>query len=201
VEKAYLLNKNWLFPSLALPMGLGRMYSPQGYKAAMFFIVSWMVAQGISAGLKTAFSRTRPAVATLTALRIKQVNRAFPSYRAMLSIGESVFESFPSGDSVGAACFSATMYILNAPTWTVLLCVLTAFCRMYFHAHHLLDVSAGLLLGWVVSLTLNALFGIQYFDLLHTGMATVLFIAFIIKLQKLKPQLPAHMRVAGRKGF
>jgi len=201
VEKAYLINKHLMFPSLLLPVIFGKYFSPRGYKAATFFICSWFVAQSVSSGLKTVFSRIRPTVAPSTAEKVGRVNRAFPSYRTMLSLGESVFESFPSGDSVGAACFSCVLFILRAPTWTVWICVLTAFCRMYFHAHHLLDVAAGLSVGWGVTLTLNYLFGIEYFDVMHTVFITVAFIVFIIRLQKLKPALPEHLKVKGRKGF
>lgn len=201
VEKAYLLNKHWMFPSIGLPVMMGKWYMPTGYKAVTFFIVSWMCAQAVSGALKTLFSRSRPTVARLTAQKLQKVERAFPSYRAMLSISDSAFESFPSGDSVGAACFSAVLFVIKAPMWTVMVCFVTAFGRMYYQAHHFLDVSVGLAIGFLVTLTLDAMFGVAYFDVTHTILATVMFIAFFLTLQKFKPELPAELRVKGRKGF
>lgn len=201
VEQAYKLNKYWTVPSIVLPTVMGRLLMPESYHAATFFISAWMISQSLSSTFKTAFCRTRPTVAESTTKKIMGIKRAYPSYRAMLSIGESVFESFPSGDSVGAACFSATLYYLRAPFWTVGVCFLTAFCRMYFQAHHLLDVSAGLTLGWAVGLTLGSTLGVNYFDAPRVAVVSVGFILFILKLQKFKPELPMNLRVEGRKGF
>lgn len=201
VEQAYKLNKYWTVPSIILPTVMGRLFMPESYHAATFFIAAWMISQTVSSTLKTAFCRTRPTVAELTTKKLMGIKRAYPSYRAMLSIGESVFESFPSGDSVGAACFASTLYLLKAPAWAPLICFLTAFCRMYFQAHHLFDVSAGLTLGWTVGLTLGATVGVNYFDAPRIVLVSAGFILFIIKLQKFKPELPMNLRVEGRKGF
>jgi len=201
IEKAYLLNKHLIIPSMVVPVWMGKIFNPVAFKSATFFISSWLIAQAVSSALKTIFSRMRPTVSESTSKIVHTVDRAFPSYRTLLSIGESSIESFPSGDSVGAACFSCTSFLIGGPVWLTLLCVLTAFCRMYFHAHHFLDVFVGLLLGWGVPLLIYYFVGIDYFDATRLSAVFVIFIVFVVQLQKLKPELPSHLQVKGRKGF
>ena len=70
----------------------------------------------------------------------------------------TAYASFPSGDAAGAAAFAVSAFWLSMnPLW--LLCApLSAFGRMYFHAHHLLDVSVGVGIGALVTAGLHVAF-------------------------------------------
>ena len=73
-----------------------------------------------------------------------------------LSHNLAAWESFPSGDTGGAASFAATLSLFtahmgaSAKVWQNLAytcVVITGFGRMYFHAHHFFDVCFGAMIG------------------------------------------------------
>jgi len=163
--------------------------------------VAWILAETIGFILKVSSARMRPRVAPSVATQLSKVHRAFPEVQKMLMVGESTFESFPSGDTIGAAVFSAQLLYLDAPQWTVIFGTLTAFCRMYFHAHHLLDVLVGLVIGFGTVHTMALFVPFDYLNGYHEFFAIVLFISFHVVANRFKPELPVEFQVKGRKGF
>lgn len=67
--------------------------------------------------------------------------------------------SFPSGDSAGAATMAVSCMLVTGRWEWALLAVLSAGGRMFFHAHHLLDVLAGCAVGAGCTLGLHAALG------------------------------------------
>ncbi|KAH9249472.1 hypothetical protein BASA81_012834 [Batrachochytrium salamandrivorans] len=198
ITPAYLANKRFMLPAMGMPIWMGGVFSSKAYKSACFFIVAWFVGQMVSTALKIGFARMRPMVSHA---KLGLGSRRFTSVQQMLGAGESAFESFPSGDTVGSAAFASTLFLMGVPH-AMWIGVLTGFCRMYFHAHHLLDVVVGFAIGWFVPVGMVALgFDLEYFAAPQVLGVVVVAIAYFIKIQQFKPDLPEHLMVKGRKGF
>ena len=67
--------------------------------------------------------------------------------------------SFPSGDSAGAAAMAVSCMLVTGRWQWALLAVLSAGGRMFFHAHHLMDVVAGCAVGAGCTMGLHAALG------------------------------------------
>ena len=87
-----------------------------------------------------------------------EVRREFRQLQTGLNRNSTAHASFPSGDAAGAAVFAASAFLLSGKALWLLIAPLASFGRMYFHAHHLLDVSVGVLIGFVVTVVLNGMF-------------------------------------------
>lgn len=200
LESAYRHVKYFMIPALCLFMYLGQRIAPDGYRAGCFFIVSWTVCQAISHFIKVTAARSRSLLSMHDELQ--DVHRNLPEVQTMLRLGQSAFESFPSGDSVGAASFSGALYALGMPFYqSAFFGGLTAFCRMYFHAHHLLDVTAGFAIGFLPTVAIAKVFGPFYFGPISVGMSLLSFIMFHKQSEKIKPTIPDEFKVEGRVGF
>ena len=210
IVNAYLYTKHLMFPCTVGSLVFMGHYAPVGVRAATFFLCAWVVAQVVGFVLKISAARLRPHASPLTAPRLATVPRAFPELQQMLKVGESAVESFPSGDTIGATVFATQLRLMHgcsAPV-AVSVALLTAFCRMYFHAHHFADVVVGLLVGWGCTHALAwvcehvlAVDPLDAFSTYSAGAFLSLFIAFHIAAQRFKPVLPPHLVVEGRKGF
>merc|ERR1711972_1066167 len=96
--------------------------------------------------------------------------------------------SFPSGDAAGSAAFAMTL-ALAVPEFRKPACVLAALSaigRMYFHAHHFLDVAVGELLGVSMVLLMNRCTQFGPFGWGHTIVTQAIVALSWKHLQKLK---------------
>lgn len=139
-----------MFPIVQVPILLAH-YLGVSNHAGSWFVIGWVVAEVVGFVLKISSARLRPRVSPSMSQKLASVHRAFPEVQKMLMVGESTLESFPSGDTIGAAVFSAQLMLMKAPAWTAMFGLTTAFCRVYFHAHHVLDVTVGWIIGYATS--------------------------------------------------
>ena len=109
--------------------------------------------------------------------------------QAMLRV-RSASQSFPSGDTAGAAAWATTCYVITGRVEfaAVAVVAMAAFGRVFFHAHHLLDVFIGGSIGAVVVLTLDRLLGIETFTWWHFLAAHFIFVLSWKRLNKSFPQ-------------
>ena len=154
-----------------------------GWRGFVFYTCSWGCTQVVSQTLKYLFGRIRPCAC--------QANKIEPrtfDLSSHLSGGSSALESFPSGDAAGAAAFSYSMVLITGCWWWLLCAVLASVGRMYFRAHHLLDVVAGCVLGGGMTLVLStAIGGWQHSELIHFFVVVTFFIVTWRVIAKLKP--------------
>ncbi|KAK3282295.1 hypothetical protein CYMTET_9961 [Cymbomonas tetramitiformis] len=102
--------------------------------------------------------------------------------------------SFPSGDVAGAAVFAGVCWtVTGSPGYLVAIAV-SAFGRMYFHAHHFLDILVGGLVGLAGTCFIGWCQAWVIFGWMHLLFSQVFFVAgyglgsHLQKLQKkMKP--------------
>ena len=198
--RAYTATKYLMAPAMQVPILIAH-HCDASFSTGAWFVIAWVVAETVGFVLKVSSARRRPRVSPAIAQQLASVPRAFPEVQTMLMVGESTLESFPSGDTIGAAVFSAQLLAMGAPAWTAVFGLTTAFCRVYFHAHHVLDVAAGLVIGFATVRVLPALLPMHSTTAWHEGAALVAFIGFHIVANRFKPELPVEFQVKGRKGF
>ena len=134
-----------------------------GYHAACFYTCAWCLAQLLCGLFKARAGRRRPIHALKRELC--HVRRRLAPYVCVgLASGRNAIESFPSGDSAGGGVFAAALWrCARAPVGGAPLCwafaLAAGFGRMFFHAHHALDVAAGAALGAASTLALDAALG------------------------------------------
>lgn len=140
--------------------------------------------------LKALSNRLRPAAALKLGEKVAERRSPLvvPYIQAMCVGGQSK-ESLPSAD---AAVMAANALLLSAwsyppAPWApaalgLTMIALCFFGRMYFWAHHLLDVLTGAAVGAIVTLSLRH-FGLGA-QLSHTVVALVLFIAALVYMQR-----------------
>jgi len=133
--------------------------------SAVFYMSVWFASVAVCDGLKRSVRRMRPCFTLAEELR--QVKRHVKQIQHMLCKKDNSHASFPSGDAAGAGAFafcgllftSGDSWLHASPTSTGLGCLacgfLASFGRVFFHAHHVVDVTMGLLialtmttLGW-----------------------------------------------------
>jgi membrane-associated phospholipid phosphatase len=140
-----------------------------------FFAFSTLFTQIFIVVLKRGACRTRPCMRPFPApLPVRS-----PPLSAFVSSTKHAKESFPSGDAAEAVIFAATLYRHGRPLWLCIsIVLLSASGRVYFHAHHLGDVIAGVSIAgigcavtsllvtaeldwWVLPVTLAAFIGLE----------------------------------------
>jgi hypothetical protein len=115
--ECYLMTKYLMFPATQLPIWLAH-YVGASFHTGAWYVIAWIAAETIGFLLKLTSARLRPRVSPELALHLGKVRRAYPEVQTMLMKGESAVESFPSGDTIGAAVFSAVLWQVGAPAWT-----------------------------------------------------------------------------------
>mmetsp|Transcript_4582 Transcript_4582/g.8565 ORF Transcript_4582/g.8565 Transcript_4582/m.8565 type:complete len:296 (-) Transcript_4582:404-1291(-) len=172
-----------LVPHLAIwAISIIESHSSRAKSAGCFFLCAWVLSNLLCECLKTMFHRLRPAAALQKELSV--IPRELPQLQVMLRV-RSRNSSFPSGDSAGAAAFYTTCFLITGQKQLAAYAVLSAFGRMYFHAHHLVDVVTGLILGYVVTLTLNTcLGGIEGITWWHFNAAQLIFLVVWRQMHK-----------------
>lgn len=142
----------------------------------------------------------------LTHALLCQVKRHLPQNQHILRSPTTRNGSFPSGDVSGAAALAASAATASAAAapmallW-VLIPLSSAFGRVFFHAHHVIDVTCGALLGLAVPLATRAVVsvanGVGEGNSIGVAHGTVLlvhlfFLVAYIALQRLKPKSARH---------
>mmetsp|Transcript_15673 Transcript_15673/g.20114 ORF Transcript_15673/g.20114 Transcript_15673/m.20114 type:complete len:308 (-) Transcript_15673:337-1260(-) len=177
IKNVYFATKP-LLPFLVFgPPLLTKLFMKSGYSSACFVVCNWCIAEVFCHSLKITSRRMRPLICIP---EIKQVHRELPSLQTILKTGETAFQSFPSGDAVGAAAFSTTLYIINSDNIiiSVVPVFLCCFGRIYFHAHHLSDVIIGSSFGFLTGLLLERAIGLISFMWVHVLLSLTGFIVF-----------------------
>ena len=133
-----------------------------GRHAASFHITAWFAGVTPVLYLKQLTSRRRPVASK--AEHVGQAAVAAASAKQLSNIPAMLLRSdcnasFPSGDVGAAAAVSYILVRWCGYTKMAVACVaLSAFGRMYWQAHHLLDVVAGALVSLVTCRVVDALY-------------------------------------------
>ena len=137
-----------VFASLCQSYLPGTVGSPS--RVSSLYLCSYLLTQTVVLYLKLKTRRLRPALARPQAY--VTLPRLFPAITFVGKTGFMVFESFPSGDSAGSLCFAVLLSrALGGSSWPAVLPLISAFGRIYFFAHHILDVIAGWSIGFFVT--------------------------------------------------
>jgi membrane-associated phospholipid phosphatase len=159
-----------------------------------FFAVAWSMAQATTHLVKITAGRVRP----IKSFDVRHVKREFKELRFMFSEGQTVLESFPSADAAGAGSLAGTLYLMNIWWgWILLLSATSMFSRLYFHAHHLLDVIVGVLIGWSCSMVLYYYVCNSRLDVLSAKEVLISALTFIfihVGSKPLRPKLPEEFK-------
>ena len=161
-----------------------------GYGPAALFAVSWTLGQFLCHMLKFTGGRLRP----IAHFDLSSVRREFKELRYLFATGQTALESFPSADATGAGSFTASLWFYGFP-WYV--CgvpgLASTFARVYFHAHHVGDVSIGFTIGFLGHAALFYAFGDRSLGAPHVFAAAAAFIASHVASKRFKPKLPDHL--------
>ena len=155
----------FLFGSL-IAMYLFQKQDPRAMALPCFYIASYLFTQIFVAALKVHTKRMRPGIAMR--IRLNGVRRYLHTLNYHGRKGNTVFESFPSGDVAGAMVFSMALFMsTNLGFLSFAFVSMSALGRMYFWAHHLFDVSVGALIALICCTILDTAIGWQNFNVLY----------------------------------
>ena len=159
-----------------------------GWRGFVFYMCIWGCTQLVSQTMKFLFARIRPCACPEYNIPLSLGKRTH-DLSTHLSSGMSSVESFPSGDAAGAAAFSSSMVIITGSWWWVLFALFGAFGRVYFHAHHVVDVvvGSGLAVGMAVVLSVVG-GGWEEFGVVHFFGVIALFVVLWRLIDKIKPE-------------
>jgi hypothetical protein len=85
-----------------------------------------------------------------------------------------------------SAAFSATLVLLGAGHGAWVFTVLSALGRMYFHAHHLLDVAVGSLVGALTVFAAAAALPVAHWGAAHAAGSVLVFVIAMRAMKKRK---------------
>jgi len=150
-----------------------------------FYTSSWLLTQLIVEIGKSMSQRRRPA--DVLHKQLCGVTRYIPQIQVLLR-RSSAREALPSGDAAGAAVFATALNLFHPLSFKIklalrLLVCTTCFGRMYFHAHHLLDVTLGALIGTLATKALNEVIPARTFEFNHLIIFQLVF-AFFYRIVK-----------------
>ncbi len=160
----------------------------RGGQFAALYMAAYLVTQLEMDLLKNFFNRRRP-VAYIDSLSL--VKRVLFQLPRMYGSNRTCYSSFPSGDVAGAASFSTVLYLLDGEgrMFMFVFVAASALGRLYFHAHHFVDVLVGGLLGAFTSAMFVSVWpgGLSWLQFLSLHVVVVAsFIAFHAFLKKSK---------------
>ena len=165
---------------------------PGGLSLCCCYYSSYAFTQTFILAGKIAAHRKRPGLAL--ANQLQRLVRYVPQATYLGKVGWTMFESFPSGDTAGSVVFCYVIYRATGCFEIFAFVMMAAFGRMYFWAHHFLDVVAG---GGIAILTCYALetmvgpwsaFGPQ-----HSVALTIFVIVGGKQVVKYRLPLPKHL--------
>lgn len=157
---------------------------------SMFLLNAWFAMTNGMSVVKYTAVRTRPAACMKRDLA--KVRRALPVLGIQFASGQTVIESFFSGDAAGSGLIATTSVLLGHSNYWLLMPVLTGLGRMYIHAHHALDVVIGALFGSASALVYNQVWPIRSASMHHFFASLLVFIAWQLACRKMKPVLPTE---------
>jgi len=189
----------WLHPVGVLVLNLLLAYllcggeKAVGWRGLVLYACTWGSSQLLSHTIKLLVARRRPCAVLRD--EIQRVPRHF-RLSDHLRKGKSAIESFPSGDTAGAAAFAVIMVLItDHPGWLIII-IAAALGRVYFHAHHVLDVTAGAGLGvgitWLLGRVLTSwnFFGVYHF----VGILVIFAVGWKLINTKLQPAVPEDLK-------
>ena len=149
--------------------------------ACYYFLLAWYASVLPVLTLKAVARRRRPVACD--GISRAAEGKALPNIPAMLRSGDPN-AAFPSGDVAGAVAFAYPLWhCAGAPSLAVACVALSALGRMYWLAHHLLDVACGaaisLLTCVALDVALGAAAGGTLTQLWHPILAFVVVIAYV----------------------
>jgi len=131
---------------------LARLADAEGRAAGSFFLLGWFVAISPVIELKKWAHRRRPLASDARHLGERAAaalpRKAIQNIPTMIRSFDSN-ASFPSGDVAGAVAFAYPLVRCGSPSLGLACLLLSVLGRLYWHAHHALDV----LVGGTLSLT------------------------------------------------
>lgn len=150
---------------MLLPALLGGADASRIRGLANFYIVSWVAIDIPIMVCKNIFRRRRPVACPVAYLGTTVVAAACKKHLSFLGrmlLHLDANGSFPSGDVAGAVAFAFALWYGGAGLVVSCTCVLLCgFARVYWQAHHLLDVVAGCLVA-IASCWLLVMFEMMY---------------------------------------
>jgi membrane-associated phospholipid phosphatase len=165
---------------------------PEANSLVSFYHSSYIFTQTFVLALKNVCRRRRPGLALHTQLENRE--RWIEEINYFGRKGFTMFEAFPSGDTAGSAVCAYALYRVTENSAYFVLIFLSAFGRMYFWAHHLLDVIVGgsfaCFACWFLEYTLGSW---QGFSSLHSVLMSIAFTLVAPMIMKLRVPLPKHM--------
>lgn len=193
-EKFYTVSKGVLASSIIASHLTVYHLSPHSTNVASHYFLSYLSTQSIVVALKMYCVRMRPAHALKETLA--PIPRLIPRVTFRGAKGWTVFESFPSGDAAGGACFSVVLAGITGSNWAYLIAAIVCYGRMYLFAHHLLDVAVGCAIAYVVT-TLLGRFG-ESLTITYVFVSIPFFMAYFSKVLKMRRmELPEEFTSAG----
>jgi membrane-associated phospholipid phosphatase len=136
----------------ALTFSVAYCHHSPGIVSMQYFALSTLWTQSIVLVIKRLACRQRPC--------LRNFSPPLPERTVPLAIfvkhSKYARESFPSGDAAQAMVFVASMWRVGfSPLWLGLV-VLSGAGRVFFHAHHVLDVLAGISIAIFGSLCVHS---------------------------------------------
>jgi len=165
-----------------LGIALARLAGPEAWSVGAWFIIAWSVTLVPVLILKGRTKRRRPAVCVPNL--IPDVPRVIKILPLMLT--KDANASFPSGDVAGAGAFGATLALgCDKPILGISLVALSALGRMYWRAHHFLDVCGGAVIGSIACVLVNnCLVNVHSVSWWHPILAHVSLVGFMINAHR-----------------
>jgi len=163
-----------------------------GWRGLYMYLWAWGAVQLLCHVIKLLVSRRRPCAVLRGELT--KVPRRF-RLADHLREGKAAIHSFPSGDVAGAGVFGAIMALITGQSAWLVIVAVTGFGRMYFHAHHLLDVVVGAGLGiGIVCLVDRLLSSWDGFGVYHFVSILVVSAVGWPLTNKIQPSLPEDLK-------
>ena len=168
--------------------------SKKAFSHAIYLLFLWPPSILVIVILKEFSRRPRPIVLDMTrdknsGLWLKK--KSFPNICYFLARAQAN-ESFPSGDATAAAIF-AIVLVNIAPQNTAIACgllVLACTGRMYFLAHHFLDVFVGSMLACIIHRVAKSMgFGIYDMVWWHPLVSTTFLAIYVQTIMKNKQKI------------
>jgi membrane-associated phospholipid phosphatase len=186
----YLFLPCILLPSVFIRPVLGK----HAVHVTSLVVSSWFFTQILNHAIKITARRMRPVVSMRS--QLCDIKRQYPDLQRVLMIGETAFQSFPSGDAGGAMAYSYVLYCCGQGPWVWLLALASSFGRVFLHAHHVFDVSGGCLLSWLSSRFLVDRYGVESgMNSLHVLATSMAFVAlFVFDRKYINSEVPAEFR-------
>lgn len=159
------LPEKWLSSPAMMPEAAGNLaltawLMPALLPVQISFLLATVATLLVTSTLKLAARRRRPAIAEYE--RLRGVIRHVDLSRYYVAKREAE-KSFPSADAAEAAVFFTTVAFAQGgggAWWWLLGAVVPCFGRIYFHAHYLLDVLCGFMIGLSATLTVHSCLGV-----------------------------------------